>query len=79
MFGAKCNGLFIVKCLLRDRPFFYVFCSMIAGIFVFGWILMIAESPLDRIISDNANHTYVNSAWEAICTMTTVGFGDIYP
>ena len=79
MFGTKCDSLFIIKCLLKENPFRYVFGTLLAGILVFANILMISESPLDRIISKFTKHTFSNACWSAICTMTSVGYGDIYP
>jgi hypothetical protein len=79
MFGGKCNTLFITKCLLKQKPFTYVFGTMLLSIGVFGWMLMIAEAPLDRILNDGPKHSFQNACWVAICTMTTVGYGDVYP
>ena len=79
MFGGHCNTLFITKCLLRQSPLTYVLGTMCLGIGVFGWMFMISEAPLDRVINDGPIHTFENSCWAAICTMTTVGFGDVYP
>jgi hypothetical protein len=79
MMGAQCDHVFILKCLLKESPFKYVGGCFLMGIAVCGWIFMIAESPLDRIHSRYTHHTFINSCWASICTMTTVGYGDIFP
>jgi hypothetical protein len=79
MFGCAASKEFIVKSLLKDSPLFYILTTFCALIFIFGWIFMVAESPGDRIHHDMMRHNYWNSCWEAICTMSTVGYGDIYP
>jgi hypothetical protein len=79
MMGAECDTVFVLKCLIKQAPFKYVFCSFVMGIFVCGWVLMIAESPLDRIESHYKPHDFINSCWASITTMTTVGYGDIFP
>jgi hypothetical protein len=79
MFGCKNNESFVLKSILKDSPFKFIFLAFGIGIFVFGVMLMIAESPIDRVYSETQMHTLYNSCWEAICSMTTVGFGDIYP
>jgi hypothetical protein len=79
MFGCKNDDLYVVKCLLKENPLVYIGMLFIIGLAIFGIMIMIAESPLDRVYSDFQPHTLQNSIWEALCTMTTIGFGDIYP
>lgn len=80
MFGCRNDAMYIVKSLLRERPFLYIIGFFFGGILLFGMMLMIAESPLDRINTDNfQEHNYFNACWETLNTMTTVGYGDIYP
>lgn len=52
---------------------------MILCITFFGQALRIAEAPTARITDEMDFSDYINSMWCVIVTMTTVGFGDIYP
>lgn len=79
MFQTTCDKYFIIKCLLKEDPFKYIFICFFAGIAIFGNLQMIAEAPLDRVVSGFTKHNFINSCWSAICTMTTVGYGDIFP
>lgn len=52
---------------------------MFGGICFFASISMFAEAPIDRLKLGIQEHTFWNCCWEAICTMSSVGYGDIYP
>lgn len=79
MFGCFSSYNFIIKCLLKDAPFKYIIMVWSCSVLYFGWLLMICEAPLDHFESPGLSHTYWNSCWEAVTTMSTVGYGDIYP
>ena len=79
MFGTRVGPRFIMKCLLRDNPIMYIFCILFSGVLFLGWFKNIAESPIDRLNLDFQQHTFFNSCWESIVTMSSVGYGDIYP
>ena len=49
MFGFKNHTMYILRCLMKDYSIYLVVLQLIQGIIFFGIMLMIAESPLDRI------------------------------
>ena len=52
MFGCKNDDLYVIKCLLKENPFRTIITGLLAGLIIFGAMIMIAESPLDRIPSE---------------------------
>jgi hypothetical protein len=78
MFGTRNDKLFTMRCLMRDSQFKVVFIFFTLGVGSFGWLFMLAEAPIGRI-SDEMNGSFLMACWAAISTMTTVGYGDVFP
>ncbi len=48
MYACEANYLFVVKCLMKTTPDLFVYTLMVCSIFYFGFLVSIAEAPLDR-------------------------------
>jgi hypothetical protein len=79
MFGANPGQILVLKCIMRDSPFAVVTGLFIGGIAFFGYVVQIAESPIRRLDPIMDYTSYINACWGTVATMTTVGYGDIYP
>ena len=64
--------------IMMEIPYVGIFFSLLFGILVFAYSLKIFEGPLSDASLQNFN-SYPNSLWVTIITITTVGYGDIYP
>lgn len=71
--------MFAARALMSTIPLQFVSVLMIVCITFFGQAVRICEGPLSRITDEFDFSDFINSMWCVIVTMTTVGFGDIYP
>ena len=64
---------------MKDNSMQCVISMFLIGSMFFGWLVMIAESPINRM-NQEMDHTRIfNTMWAATVTMTTVGYGDMFP
>ena len=76
--GCDANILFAIKCMMKQRPYRVLIYSLIITTLIFGYLLRIFESKLNEISEQNFSNM-INCIWCVIITLTSVGYGDIYP
>lgn len=64
---------------MRSKPIFLNFSLFFISIIIIAQMIRIAESPLGRFENQMDLHSYGNCVWLIILTMSTVGYGDLYP
>ena len=79
MYGCDASALFALKCMVKTYPMRIIISMLTMTMFIFANAVRICEAPRIRIDDGSMPHIYMNSIWEVILTMTTVGFGDIFP
>ena len=76
MFGGQAGYLFAAKCLTRSHVFKVLVFLYAYTCFIVAYMLRICEVPVSSDQTKGLT-TLPNALWNAIITMTTVGYGEI--
>ena len=68
-----------LKCLYATEPLITLGSIFVITIFIFSYIIRIAEMPFSRMGDDGIFDSSFNSVYFTAITLTTIGYGDISP
>lgn len=78
-YGFTANTRFCFKCYVIKRPFSTVLSTLVVAILISAYILKVLERPMHEEHGNYYFSYYLNSIYQVVITMTTVGYGDYTP
>lgn len=76
--GTKANVRFSIRCMMKTHPFLLIYCFSFPSFFLLGVFLRVFERPFSDVSNQNYA-SYQNAVWNCAITMSTIGYGDLYP
>jgi len=78
-FGFTANVRFAFKCLLTSSPGYTVCAVLIMSVLILAYLIRIFEMPYGQDYGLITWDSYFTAIWFIVITMTTTGFGDVFP
>lgn len=76
--STKANVRFSIRCMMKTHPFLIIYCFSLPSFFLLGAFLRVFERPFADVSGQNYA-SYQNAVWNCAVTMSTVGYGDLFP
>ena len=78
IYGCDATNNFAIKCMMKVYSHRVLAISLVISVLIFAFNLRLFERPLSESTGQDFN-SMINSIWNILITMTTVGYGDLFP